>query len=56
MRTLGSAESDEKRPFLKDHRSTEEEHVPAAVRPVALAMLDLALSMLDGDIPTAVKP
>ena len=56
MRTLGSAESEEKRPFLNDQRITEVEHVPAAMRPVALAMLDLAVSMLDGDMPTAVKP
>ena len=56
MRTLGSAESVVKRPFLKTHRSTEDAHVPAAISPVALAVLVLALSMLEGAIPTAVKP
>ena len=56
MRTLGSADCDEKRPFLNTHRSTDVAHVPAAMRPVALAVLVLALSMLVGAMPIAVKP
>ena len=44
------------RPCLNAHRSTEVAHVPAAMSPVALAMFVLALFMLEGAMPMAVKP
>lgn len=55
-RILGSADCVLCCPALNTHRSTEVAHVPAAIRPVALAMLVLALLELVGDMPTAVKP
>ena len=54
--TRGSAESVMYLPFRKAHFSTEDAHVPADMRPVDLAMLALALLMLAGAIPMAVKP
>ena len=54
--TLGSAEPFAKRPLRKAHRSTDVEHVPAAISPDAFAMLALALLGLEGAMPTAVKP
>ena len=56
IRTLGPAVSAEKRPMRKAHRRTEVAHVPAAIRPVAFAMLALALLTREGDMPIAVKP
>ena len=56
IRTLGSAELAEKRPLLKAHFSTEVAHVPADIRPVALAMFVLALFTLVGAMPTTVWP
>ena len=43
-------------PFRKAHLSTEDVHAPVDMRPVDLAMLALALLMLVGAIPMAVKP
>ena len=54
--TRGSAESFANLPFRKAHRMTEVAQVPAAIRPVARAMLDLAMLMLEGAMPTAVHP
>ena len=56
MRTLGSAELAAIRPFRKAHLITEVAHVPAAIRPVALATFAFALLVLVGAIPMAVIP
>ena len=54
--TRGSAESFANLPLRKAHLMTEVAQVPAAISPVALAMLALATLILEGAMPIAVYP